>query len=100
MRNNSLIVDHEDRVGAAGAPRQPDTPSMSAAPAAGHPTFTFARARPEAAGRVVRVTRAIIIVEGMLSRWLGRRMPLDPARLFALTAEPGRELPHAITVIH
>src|SRR4051812_12047315 len=60
----------------------------------------FAGARSEAAGRVVRVTHAIITVEGMLSRWLGRRMPLDPARLFALTAEPGRELPHALTVIH
>jgi hypothetical protein len=36
----------------------------------------------------------------VLSRWLGRRVSLDPARLFALTAEPGRVLPRAITVIH
>jgi hypothetical protein len=36
----------------------------------------------------------------VLSRWLGRRAPLDPSRLFALTAEPGSVLPHSITVIH
>jgi hypothetical protein len=36
----------------------------------------------------------------VLSRWFGRRGPLDPARLFALTAEPGRALAHSITVIH
>jgi hypothetical protein len=36
----------------------------------------------------------------MLSRLLGRRVPLDPARLFALTAEPGRALPRSVTVIH
>ena len=44
--------------------------------------------------------RAAVSVDNVLSRWFGRRVPLDPARLFALTAEPGRVLPHAITVIH
>ena len=36
----------------------------------------------------------------MLSRSFGRRTPLDPARLFALTAEPGHGLPRSITVVH
>jgi Protein of unknown function (DUF4241) len=36
----------------------------------------------------------------VLSRLLDRRVPLGPARLFALTAEPGRVLPPSITVIH
>ena len=39
-------------------------------------------------------------VDNVLSRLFGRRVPLDPARLFALTAEPGNKLPHSITVIH
>jgi len=36
----------------------------------------------------------------MLSRLLGRRAPLAPARLFALTAGPGRTLARSVTVIH
>ncbi len=36
----------------------------------------------------------------MLSRLLGRRAPLAPARLLALTAEPGRTLARSVTVIH
>ena len=36
----------------------------------------------------------------MLSRLLARRAPLGPARLFVLTAEPGRTLARAVTVIH
>src|SRR4051794_27974323 len=39
-------------------------------------------------------------VHHVLSRWLGRRVPLEPARLFALTAEPGGVLPRSVTVTH
>src|SRR4051794_21915418 len=69
-------------------------------------TYTFGSRAPDLYTRsagtegVLPRVRAVVSVATVLSRWFGRRVPLDPARLAALTAQPGCVLPHSITVIH